>query len=201
MSSRADFGILLGLAFQTFSDELRQSLHARGFDDLGRSYGYFFRALADGPLRLHELSPGLGITNQGAMKIVDEMADRGYLERRPDPEDGRAKLISLAPPWTGGPFGGSALSRSLRAPATTDTRGDARRHHPPRPRSAGRDERRRSSEGAPQGHLNGLDPRPCPQGTEISPARRCVGAACVIRERSIGNVIVYTHFRIYIFNF
>jgi DNA-binding MarR family transcriptional regulator len=94
---RADFGILLGLAFQTFSDELRQSLHERGFDDLGRSYGYFFRALADGPLRLHELSPGLGITDQGAMKIVDEMAGRGYLERRPDPEDGRAKLISLAP--------------------------------------------------------------------------------------------------------
>jgi DNA-binding MarR family transcriptional regulator len=96
MSSRADFGILLGLAFQTFSDELRRTLHERGFDDLGRSYGYVFRALAAGPLRLHELSTGLGMTDQGAMKIIDEMAERGYVERRPDPADGRAKLISLA---------------------------------------------------------------------------------------------------------
>ncbi len=116
LSSKADFGILLGLAYQTFVDEHRRRLKERGFDDLGKAYGYVFRALAAGPLHLHELALRLDITPQGTLKIVDEMAERGYVERRPDPEDGRAKLITLAP------RGRAALAAARRIHAAYERR-------------------------------------------------------------------------------
>lgn len=96
MENGVDLGILLGLSFQAFSDELRAELFAAGFDDLGGAYGYVFRALAVEALHLTELAERLGMTAQGASKIVSEMEARKYVERRPDPEDGRAKRLHLA---------------------------------------------------------------------------------------------------------
>jgi DNA-binding MarR family transcriptional regulator len=90
-----DLGILIGLAYQTFVDELRAELHDRGFTDLGGAYGYVFRALGTESLRLGQLAERLGMTDQGASKIIDEMEARGYVERRADPNDGRAKALRL----------------------------------------------------------------------------------------------------------
>jgi DNA-binding MarR family transcriptional regulator len=96
MATPIDFGILLGLAYTSFVDELHEELAARGFDDLGSAYGYVFRALASAPMRPSQLAERLGITNQGAFKVLEEMQSRGYVERAPDPDDGRATLIRLA---------------------------------------------------------------------------------------------------------
>jgi DNA-binding MarR family transcriptional regulator len=90
-----DFGIALGLAYQTFTDELRETLARQGFEDLGRWYGYVFRALDAEDIRLTTLAARLGMSNQGAAKIVDEMAARGYLARETDPQDGRGKVLRL----------------------------------------------------------------------------------------------------------
>jgi DNA-binding MarR family transcriptional regulator len=96
-SPATDFGILLGLGYQEFVDELHTKLQAEGFTDLGSAYGYVFRALAVEPLQLNRLATRLGITNQGASKLIDEMETRRYVERRPDPADARARLLVLAP--------------------------------------------------------------------------------------------------------
>ena len=90
-----DFGILLGAAYAAFTEWLRAEMRASGFDDLGPSYGYVFRALADGSLTLTELAGGLGMTTQGAAKIVASMTDGGYVRSTPDPTDGRAKRLAL----------------------------------------------------------------------------------------------------------
>jgi DNA-binding MarR family transcriptional regulator len=90
-----DFGILLGLAYSAFVDELRAHLAEKGFDGLNRSFGYVARALAEDSLSLSELAGRLGITSQGALKIVDDMEQNRYLERSPDPSDGRAKRLRL----------------------------------------------------------------------------------------------------------
>lgn len=92
-----DFGILLGLAYQSFVDSLRATLFSSGFADLGATYGYVFRALADEPLLTAQLADRLGMSDQGAAKIVVEMEARGYVERSPDPRDGRAKRVRLTP--------------------------------------------------------------------------------------------------------
>jgi DNA-binding MarR family transcriptional regulator len=90
-----DFGILLGLAYQSFVDGLRATLYSSGFTDLGPAYGYVFRALDEEPLQTAHLAERLGMSDQGAAKIVTEMEARGYVERSPDPADGRAKRIRL----------------------------------------------------------------------------------------------------------
>lgn len=91
-----DLGILLGLAYQRFVDDLRAALAVAGFDDLGGAYGFVFRALADVELSQRELARLLAITDQGTAKLVDEMEARGYLERRADPDDARVKRLRLA---------------------------------------------------------------------------------------------------------
>jgi DNA-binding MarR family transcriptional regulator len=92
-----DLGILMGLAFQAFVDELRADLSARGFDDMSRSDGYLFRLLDGKQLTIGQIAAHLAITKQGAAQIVDDMAARGYLARRRDPTDARARLVRLAP--------------------------------------------------------------------------------------------------------
>ncbi|MEZ5831113.1 MAG: MarR family transcriptional regulator [Dongiaceae bacterium] len=92
-----DFGILLHLAFARFKDALHAQLEREGFDDLGSSFGFVFRALDGAPLKLRDLAERLGITPQGALKIIDEMVAKKYVQRFADPADGRATLLSLAP--------------------------------------------------------------------------------------------------------
>jgi DNA-binding MarR family transcriptional regulator len=90
-----DFGILLGLAYIAFVDDLNQRMASAGFDDLGPSHGYVFRALAAESSTLSALAQRLHMTTQGAGKIVDDMEAGGYVRRRPDPDDGRARRIEL----------------------------------------------------------------------------------------------------------
>src|SRR2546423_3141423 len=90
-----DIGILLALAYQQFVTELHQDLGEDGFDDLARSDGYVFRALDREPLTTSALADRLGISKQGGGQLVEDMTRRGYLRRRPDPHDGRARLLEL----------------------------------------------------------------------------------------------------------
>jgi DNA-binding MarR family transcriptional regulator len=94
-SGKPDFGILLVLADQEFVRALRAATAAQGFDDQGRSDGYVLRTLSAGPTSISRLAERLGITKQGASQIVDDMERRGYVERRPDPSDARARLLHL----------------------------------------------------------------------------------------------------------
>ena len=45
--------------------------------------------------RLTELARGANMTPQAMGELVDELEQLGYVERRPDPTDRRAKLIVL----------------------------------------------------------------------------------------------------------
>jgi DNA-binding MarR family transcriptional regulator len=94
-SGKPDLGILLLLADQEFVRELREHTASLGFDDQGRSDGFVFRTLSDGPTTISGLAERLEITKQGASQIVDDMERRGYVERRPDPSDARARLLQL----------------------------------------------------------------------------------------------------------
>lgn len=95
-ATQVDFGILLGLAYQDFVSELRAAIAADGFADTGRSDGVVFRTLSAHALTVSDLAARLHITKQGAAQIIDDMERRGYVERRPDPSDGRARLLYLS---------------------------------------------------------------------------------------------------------
>ncbi|MDX6246882.1 MAG: hypothetical protein QOF10_242 [Kribbellaceae bacterium] len=93
---KPDFGIVLLLADQEFVRDLRKAMAEQGFDDQGRSDGFVLRTLGAAPTTITGLAERLEISKQGAGQIVDDMERRGYVERRADPTDGRARLLQLS---------------------------------------------------------------------------------------------------------
>jgi len=91
-----DLGVLLGAAYSVFKDRLHAHLASQGYDDLGPSFGYVFRALDESPLSLVELAQRLEITSPGAHKLVVEMVARGYVQRVDDAHDARVRRLHLS---------------------------------------------------------------------------------------------------------
>ena len=92
-----DFGVLLNLAFGAFKSGLHEAMARAGFDDIGPSFGYVFRLLADEPSNLRHVAEALGMTAPGALKIVNDMVAKGYVERLEHAQDARQKLLGLTP--------------------------------------------------------------------------------------------------------
>jgi DNA-binding MarR family transcriptional regulator len=69
---------------------------AQGFQDVREGHGcvFGFIDLEQGS-RLTDLAERSGLTKQAVGEAVAELERKGYLERVPDPEDGRAKIIKL----------------------------------------------------------------------------------------------------------
>jgi DNA-binding MarR family transcriptional regulator len=51
----------------------------------------------DPPLGQAELARRLGLEKSTVSRLVGQLAGRGWLHRRPDPDDGRATLLALTP--------------------------------------------------------------------------------------------------------
>jgi DNA-binding MarR family transcriptional regulator len=67
---------------------------ARGFE-ARPAHGFAFTRLAPDGATVTDLATHLGVTKQAASQLVDEIVRKGYAERRPHPDDARAKLIVL----------------------------------------------------------------------------------------------------------
>ncbi len=91
----ADFAILVTGAARVVADRLGVAVERAGVGDMRPAFGFVIRALAEHPRTLTELAELLGVSKQAAIKVIDEMERRGYLERTPDPADRRAKVIRL----------------------------------------------------------------------------------------------------------
>ncbi|MGH2522298.1 MAG: MarR family winged helix-turn-helix transcriptional regulator [Anaerolineales bacterium] len=50
-----------------------------------------------GPCGVSEVGSHLGVTNAAASQMVDKLVQQGYLERAEDPNDRRAKQLTLTP--------------------------------------------------------------------------------------------------------
>jgi DNA-binding MarR family transcriptional regulator len=87
---------LLAVAFREAVDEMHVELRKRGHPDLRPAHGFLLNLIGDGATA-GELASGLGITKQGAAKLVEALTSTGYLERQPHPADRRATLICLTP--------------------------------------------------------------------------------------------------------
>jgi DNA-binding MarR family transcriptional regulator len=67
-----------------------------------------------GTLRLSELSEHLRIAARSGTEVVDDLQERGLVERRPDPADRRATLVALT---AKGAAAGQAIAEARRAEA------------------------------------------------------------------------------------
>ncbi|AYC42410.1 MarR family winged helix-turn-helix transcriptional regulator [Streptomyces griseorubiginosus] len=90
--------LALAAALLAAAGDLTQRINdgvvARGFE-ARPAWGFAFARLAPDGATVTELAGHLGVTKQAASQLVDEIVRKGYAERRPHPEDARARLVVL----------------------------------------------------------------------------------------------------------
>jgi DNA-binding MarR family transcriptional regulator len=86
---------LLGAAFDDFTDELVRRLAHTPYNDIRVSHGCVFGNIDPDGSRLTDLAERAHMTKQSVGEATTELERRGYVERVPDPDDGRAKIIRL----------------------------------------------------------------------------------------------------------
>jgi DNA-binding MarR family transcriptional regulator len=82
-------------ASQLMVNDLVERLAAAGYDDLPPAYHPVFENIDRDGTRLTTLAARAGLTRQSMGELVGTLETRGYLERRPDPFDRRARLVCL----------------------------------------------------------------------------------------------------------
>jgi len=89
-------GLLLFLPYRALEARVFAGLAEAGFDDFTPAQARVFQRIAPDGSRLTDLAAQAGITKQSAGFLVDQLEGAGYVERVPDPEDGRARLVRVA---------------------------------------------------------------------------------------------------------
>ena len=79
------------------ADELHERLRELGYEEIRPAHGCVFGNMKPHGVRLTDISDRARITKQSVGEIVSNLEELGYVERIPDPEDKRAKLVRLTP--------------------------------------------------------------------------------------------------------
>jgi DNA-binding MarR family transcriptional regulator len=92
---REDIGLLCQVIASATSERVLERLTAAGFDDVRVSHGFVIQGLLAGDATVTDLAQRLGVSSQAVSKSVIELEQRGYVVRRRDAGDGRARTIEL----------------------------------------------------------------------------------------------------------
>jgi DNA-binding MarR family transcriptional regulator len=79
------------------ADELHERLPEMGFGEIRPAHGCVFGNIDEDGARLTELADRSKLTKQSVGEVVGDLERLGFVERVPDPRDGRAKIIRLTP--------------------------------------------------------------------------------------------------------
>lgn len=88
-----DLGVLSSRLLVGLQGELFEQLAKAGYDDLRPRHAAVLAFLDEDGVRASELARLTGRHKQVVGRLVDELEELGYVERRPDPADRRAKLV------------------------------------------------------------------------------------------------------------
>ena len=86
---------LLENGFDAFAEEMTRRVAATPYSDIRITHGCVFGNIDPDGSRLTDLADRANMTKQSVGEVATELERRGYLERVPDPSDGRAKIIRL----------------------------------------------------------------------------------------------------------
>ncbi|WP_420595909.1 MarR family winged helix-turn-helix transcriptional regulator [Deinococcus sp.] len=90
-------GRLLQRAARAFNVLALEKLHQHGHTALSLAHTNLLPHLDTGGTRIVTLAERAGMTKQAAGQLVAELEKHGYVERRPDPDDGRALRVQFTP--------------------------------------------------------------------------------------------------------
>jgi DNA-binding MarR family transcriptional regulator len=88
-------GLLLRLLAQHWNQEVDEALAAAGFGDLRRSHANVVPFVPADGIQVRDLADRAGVRKQSMAASVEQLEKAGYVERRPDPSDGRGRLVFL----------------------------------------------------------------------------------------------------------
>jgi DNA-binding MarR family transcriptional regulator len=88
-------GLLLRLAYQHWAEDMDAALRSAGFDDIRPPHANVFPFVPAEGIQVSELARLARVRKQTMAQAVEGLERLGYVERRPDPGDRRAKLVYL----------------------------------------------------------------------------------------------------------
>lgn len=92
-TDRLAVGQLLVRLLHEFRQTLFASVEGTEFDDLRFTHSQIWGNVGIEGIRLTDLASKANLSLAACSELVNDLQRLGYLERRPDPSDGRAKLI------------------------------------------------------------------------------------------------------------
>ncbi|MBF6210315.1 winged helix DNA-binding protein [Nocardia puris] len=94
-SAEPNVGLLLFIPYRAMEQRVFDALAEAGYDDITVAQARLVQRLAPDGTRLTDLADQAQVTKQTAGFLVDQLERTGYVERVPDPADGRARRIRL----------------------------------------------------------------------------------------------------------
>lgn len=95
MADEPNLGVLLFVAYRALEQRAYDAAVAAGASELTIAQARLLARIGPEGTRLTELAAQAQVTKQSAGHLVDELERAGYVERTPDPTDGRARLVRL----------------------------------------------------------------------------------------------------------
>ncbi len=92
---RLRVGQLLLNHMRLFRDALYAGVVERGFADIRPAHLHVFGSIKADGTRLTDLAEWTNMGRSSMAELIDDLEGKGYVERRADPRDGRAKLVCL----------------------------------------------------------------------------------------------------------
>jgi DNA-binding MarR family transcriptional regulator len=88
-------GLLLFIPYRALETRVLRAVADAGFD-ITLAQARVLQRVGPTGSRLTELAAAAQVTKQTAGFLVDQLEAAGYVRRRPDPSDGRARLVEVA---------------------------------------------------------------------------------------------------------
>lgn len=88
--------LLMYLPYRATQKRVLEGLADAGADDISAAQARLAERIGPNGTRLTELAEQAEVTKQTAGFLVDQLERKGYVERRPDPHDARARLVCLS---------------------------------------------------------------------------------------------------------
>jgi DNA-binding MarR family transcriptional regulator len=93
--TRPLIGLLLRLVYQHYSDDVHTALRDAGFGDIRAPHANVFPFVPPDGITVSELAELAHVRKQTMGQAVEQLEHMGYVERRPNPDDRRSRLVFL----------------------------------------------------------------------------------------------------------
>jgi DNA-binding MarR family transcriptional regulator len=95
MTSEPFVGLLMFIAARDVETRVVAAMRRAGIDDITLAQARVAARIGPNGTRLGDLAEQAQVTKQTATALVDRLEAAGWVERVPDPRDGRARLVRL----------------------------------------------------------------------------------------------------------